>query len=74
MYLRQKCPSCGTEKEFVYVQIGHSACCKNCNYEFVLKPKRAPFLPYVIWGGVLLTGAGIVFYLLRQFHNWWIYR
>lgn len=74
MYLRQKCPQCGTEKEYVYVQIGHSTSCKHCNYDFVLKSNRGWFVPYLIWGGALLAGAGIAFYLLRQFHNWWIYR
>ncbi|MFT3881987.1 MAG: hypothetical protein QM703_20315 [Gemmatales bacterium] len=74
MYLKQKCPSCGTEKEFVYVQVGHAVNCKHCNYEFVLAPKRMPLLPYLVWGGILLTAAGIGFYLVRQFHDWWIYR
>lgn len=74
MYLRQKCPHCGTEKEYVYVQIGHTVSCKKCNNDFTLTTKRVPFLPYVIWGGALLVSAGFAFYLLRQFHNWWIYR
>lgn len=74
MYLRQKCPNCGTVKEFVYVQVGHSSSCKNCNYEFMLSKKRAPYLPYVIYAVALVAAAGVLFYLGRQFHNWWIYR
>jgi hypothetical protein len=74
MYLRQKCPNCGTEKEFVYVQIGHNTCCKNCNTDFILTTKRVSLLPYVVWGVILLAAAGLAFFFLRQFHNWWIYR
>ncbi len=74
MYLRQKCPNCGTEKEYVYVQVGHTSCCKNCNYEFVLVKKRPSFLPYVIYAGVLVVAVGLLLYLGRMFHNWWIYR
>ena len=74
MYLKQKCPQCGTEREYVYVQVGHSVSCKNCNYEFMLEPKRFQWMPYAIWGGGFLVAGVIVLYLLRQFHDWWIYR
>ena len=74
MYLRQKCPQCGIEKEYVYVQVGHHAHCKNCNTEFRLEPKRFVLMPYFICGGVLLVAAVVLFYILRTFHDWWIYR
>jgi len=74
MYYKQKCPHCGTVKEYVYVQIGHSSSCKNCNYEFVLKKKVPNFMPYVIWAVLIAAAGGIAFYLFRQLHNWWIYR
>ncbi len=74
MYLRQKCPSCKTEAEYVYVQIGHSHCCKNCNYEFTLEAKRFNFLPYLITLAVLAVVAVGGYFLFKTFHDWWIYR
>ena len=74
MYLRQKCPNCSTEKEYVYVQVGHTACCKNCNYEFKLEKKHYNYMPYVVWSLILIALAGVAYYILRTFHDWWIYR
>ena len=74
MYLKQKCPSCKTEAEFVYVQIGHSHCCKKCNYEFRLEKQKLPILPYLIICGALAVAAAVVFFIVKTFHDWWIYR
>lgn len=74
MYLRQKCPSCGTVKEYVYVQVGHSTCCKNCNYEFTLEKKSYNYKPYLIWLAAALALLGVIAYVLKRFHDWWIYR
>lgn len=74
MYLKQKCPHCGTDKEFVYVQIGHVVNCKNCNAEFTLQPKRFVFVPYLIYLGVALAAVALLIYLGKTFHDWWIYR
>lgn len=74
MFLRQKCPNCGTEVEFVYVQIGHGICCKKCNYEFTLTVKRRPILPYlIVLTGLVILGV-VGFYTFKTFHDWWIYR
>ena len=74
MYLRQKCPSCKTEAEYVYVQIGHSHCCKNCNYEFTLEAKRFNPLPYIVTIVVIAVVAVGGYFLFKFFHDWWIYR
>lgn len=74
MFLKQKCPNCGTVKEYVYVQIGHTTCCKNCNYEFALEKKRFNYAPYVVWALIFITIGAFLLYLLKQFHDWWIYR
>ena len=74
MYLRQKCPNCNHVAEYVYVQIGHSHCCKKCNYEFTLEPKKFTFLPVIVWvvGACVLAVGG--YFLLKALHDWWIYR
>jgi len=74
MYLKQKCPSCKTEAEFVDVQIGHSHCCKKCNYEFRLEKQRFKFIPYVVFLGSIALIGGIAFLVIKTFHDWWIYR
>jgi hypothetical protein len=73
MFLRQRCPSCNHEAEFVYEQVGHSICCKKCNYEFTLEKKRPPFLPYLVWGGLILVILGVAGYFIKVLHDWWIY-
>lgn len=74
MYLRQKCPNCGTEVEFVYEQIGHSNCCKHCNNEFTLEPRRGNYLPLLVWLVILCVLGLVGFYTIKTFHDWWIYR
>ncbi|MFO0814831.1 MAG: hypothetical protein U0796_16550 [Gemmatales bacterium] len=74
MYLKQKCPSCKTEAEFVYVQVGHTHCCKKCNYEFRLEKPRFNLLPYLVTLGVLALVGGLGFFVVKTFHDWWIYR
>lgn len=74
MFLRQKCPSCKTEAEFVDVQVGHSLCCKKCNYEFRLEKQKLPILPYAIFFGGIAIAALVLFFVIKSFHDWWIYR
>jgi hypothetical protein len=74
MYLRQPCPQCGHDAEYVYVQVGHTHCCKKCNCEFDLKPKGVNYGKYVIAVLVLVVIVAFVAFILKTFHDWWIYQ
>jgi len=74
MYLQQPCPNCGQPAEFVYVQIGHSHACKKCNQEFQFKPQGVNYGKYVIAGFILVFLIGFGCFLLKTFHDWWVYR
>jgi hypothetical protein len=73
-YIQMNCPHCNHTVDYVYVQVGQLHCCKKCNQEFALLPRRHNYFAiasYIVGGIMALAIAGFV---VVKFFNWYVYR
>lgn len=73
-YIRMSCPHCNEDVNYVYLQVGHLHCCKKCNQEFCLLPRRINYFAiaaYIVGGIMALV---ICAFSAVRFFNWYVYR